>query len=601
MVEYLSMLKVGIDIGSTTIKTTVLDQRGQLVYHAYRRHQANILSAFQDLVATLARRWPRTTCSWGLTGSASLGLARVLHLPFFQEVVCETSVVNQFYPQADVIIELGGEDAKVVFLRPTPDPRMNTACAGGTGAFIDQMATLLQTDAAGLNQLASQAAQAHDLAARCGVFAKTDLQALLNDGVAKSEIAASVYQAVVNQTVGGLAQGRPIKGQVIFLGGPLHYSDQLRAAFARTLQLPSAAVISPPHSHLFVSMGAALCSQDPSLARAHAGHINSVALTPSRLLTQLKRLDPHLLQVSRFLPPLFADQAALAAFRRRHGQARVARRNLARATGSLFLGFDAGSTTSKLILIDTQGRVLAEDYRLNQGDPLETARQMMLDLWTKLGDRPIAYSLATGYGEKLLQAALHLDAGEVETVCHFTAARHFCPQVTFLVDIGGQDMKAMRIVDGVIEDILLNEACSSGCGAFISTLAASMQLPVADFAAQALLSPAPVDLGYRCTVFMNTSIKQAQKEGATTADIAAGLAHAVVKNALYKVMRYHHPSQLGSHIVVQGGTFYNEAILRAFELETGVDVIRPDIAGMMGAYGAALLARSQYQSSSPPS
>jgi predicted CoA-substrate-specific enzyme activase len=588
------MLKIGVDIGSTTIKIAVLDSRGKLIHHAYRRHQANILSAFKQLVTEVASRWPRTTCSWGLTGSASLGLARALQLPFFQEVISETAVVNQLYPQADVIIELGGEDAKVVFLRPTPDPRMNTACAGGTGAFIDQMAVLLQTDATGLNRLARQAQQAHDLAARCGVFAKTDLQALLNDGVAKAEIAASVYQAVVNQTIGGLAQGRPIQGQVIFLGGPLHHSDQLRAAFIRALKLTPSQALSPQHSHLFVAMGAALCSQDQSLSHSSFSPITTVTMTATKLLTKLRQLDPRVLQVSLHLPPLFANQAELTAFRQRHAQAQVPRASLSQVTGELFLGFDAGSTTSKLILIDRQGRVLLEDYRLNQGDPLETARQMMLDLWSKLGSRSLTYSLATGYGEKLLQAGLHLDAGEVETVCHFTAAKHFCPPVTFLVDIGGQDMKAMRIVNGVIEDILLNEACSSGCGAFISTLAASLQLSVADFAAQALLSQAPVDLGYRCTVFMNTSIKQAQKEGATTADIAAGLAHAVIKNALYKVLRYHHPAQLGAHIVVQGGTFYNEAILRAFELETGVKVIRPDIAGMMGAYGAALLARDQY-------
>jgi predicted CoA-substrate-specific enzyme activase len=591
------MLQVGIDIGSTTIKCVILNKQGQILGESYKRHQANILLSFKEIVTQLAQRWPKEKLALGLTGSASMGLARVFKLPFFQEVICEIEAVKKYYPAVDIVVELGGEDAKVVFLRPTPDARMNTACAGGTGAFIDKMAVLLKTEVTGMNKLAQQATQIHDLAARCGVFAQTDLQALLNDGVAKTNIAASVFQAVVNQTIGGLAQGRPLTGKIIFLGGPLHYNSYLRQRFIDTLKLKASDVYHPKNAHLFVAIGAALAVAEPNLRLALAGsQAKKESTTTTVLKRQINALDEATLYVSRFLPPLFACPADLKQFRQRHHRTRVARGELTTTKGGVFLGFDAGSTTSKLIVIDAAGQVLYEDYRSNMGDPLETAKQMLLKLYRQLPAKVnINYALATGYGEKLLQAGLHLDDGEVETVCHFTAAKHFCPQVTFLLDIGGQDMKAMRIKKGVIEDILLNEACSSGCGAFIETLATSLNLSVAKFAAQALTSQRPVDLGYRCTVFMNTSIKQAQKEGASSADIAAGLAHAVIKNALYKVLRFHSQADLGTHIVVQGGTFYNEAILRAFELETHVKAIRPDIAGMMGAYGAALIARQRWQ------
>ncbi len=582
------MLKIGIDIGSTTIKVAAVDKDQKLIWSVYRRHHTEIVKSVIDVLTELTTAIGDQKIVMAFTGSGSMGLAKALNLPFFQEVVCEIKAAEIIERNADVIIELGGEDAKVVFLKPNPDARMNTACAGGTGAFIDQMASLLQTDAIGLNDLASRAQKTLDLAARCGVFAKTDLQALLNDGAAKEDIAKSVLQAVTNQTIGGLAQGREIKGEVIFLGGPLFYCDQLRNCFQETLQLKNEQMICPTNAHLVVALGAAFKAQVDE---------SKPVLTLKKLEQRLKKLEEKALNTTKSLMPLFADQVELQAFRKRHLQAQAKKGELGKQKKSakFFLGFDAGSTTSKLVLINELNEIIYSDYTTNAGDPLVAAQTMLTKMWQQLGQRKITYSAVTGYGEALLLAALGFDEGEVETICHFTAAKEFCPEVSFLIDIGGQDMKAMRIEKGVIEDILLNEACSSGCGSFISTLAQSLNLSVAEFAAQALTSQNPVDLGYRCTVFMNTSIKQAQKEGAKTADIAAGLAQAVIRNALYKVMQYKNAQSLGKAIVVQGGTFKNEAVLRALEKETQTEVICPDVAEVMGAYGAALIAKEKWQ------
>jgi predicted CoA-substrate-specific enzyme activase len=522
-----------------------------------------------------------------MTGSAGLGLAQRLNVPFVQEVVAETVAVQQSDPQADVIIELGGEDAKITYLKPVPEQRMNGTCAGGTGAFIDQMATLLQTDAAGLDRLAADATTLYPIASRCGVFAKTDLQPLLNDGAPHPDLAASIFQAVATQTVAGLACGRPIRGRIILLGGPMHFLPQLRAAFARLLEPAGCDLVTPEDGQLMVALGAAQLADQTSST--------TTAISLQALIDRLRQSISADADTPRTgMPALFADSAQRRAFDQRHAQT-VELLPLEQASGACFLGIDAGSTTIKAVLIDDQKRILYQHYAPNAGDPVRAAVQIVQEIRQSLPGRAvIAHSCVTGYGEGLIKAALRIDQAEVETIAHYRAAAHYQPKVTSVIDIGGQDMKYLKIVDGVIDSISVNEACSSGCGSFLQTFAKAMGLDITAFAEAAAAAFTPVDLGSRCTVFMNSSVKQAQKEGATVGDISAGLSYAVIRNALYKVIKLHDANDLGEHVVVQGGTFLNDAVLRAFELLTEREVIRPSIAGLMGAFGAALIAQERF-------
>ena len=517
-----------------------------------------------------------------ITGSGAINLAKALGIPFVQEVVAVADALRREAPQTDVAIELGGEDAKIIYFGTTLEERMNGVCAGGTGSFIDQMAALLQTDAAGLDREAEKYQQIYPIAARCGVFAKTDIQPLINEGATKADLAASIFQAVVNQTISGLACGKPIRGHVAFLGGPLHFLPQLKAAFIRTLKLTDETAIDPPNSHLFAAMGAAL---DETACEA---------LPIASLIDRLTSGVEMAFELHR-LPALFASQKDYDAFCARHARAVVEKGDLASYTGGCFLGVDAGSTTTKLALIGERGELLWSYYANNQGSPIETAKRAVSALARELPESAhILRECSTGYGEALLKAAFSLDEGEVETIAHCTAAAFFDPQVDCVLDIGGQDMKCIKLHNGSVDNVLLNEACSSGCGSFIENFAASLGYSAEDFAKEALFAPHPVDLGTRCTVFMNSNVKQAQKEGAGVPDISAGLAYSVIKNALYKVIKLADPSELGAHVVVQGGTFYNKAVLRAFERISGAEAVCPDISGLMGAFGAALIARSHY-------
>ena len=575
--------RIGIDIGSTTVKLAALDERGGLIHHDYRRHQARTQETLRAMLDGARAALGEGRLAVSLTGSGAVALARALKLPFVQEVVAVASALAKRAPAADAAIELGGEDAKLLFLRPTLEARMNGVCAGGTGAFIDQMATLLHTDAAGLDRAARDCRQCYPIAARCGVFAKSDIQPLINEGAALADLAASVFRAVVSQTVSGLACGRPIRGRVVLLGGPLHFLPELRRAFIRELKLREDEVLVPEDAHLYAALGAALTGE------------GGEALTLDGLLA---RLDDGALSLpeSPRLPPLFRSREEYEAFAARHRRAAVPRGELRTYRGDCFLGLDAGSTTSKLALIGSEGELLYAFYAPNRGRPIETALEALHELREQLPEGAcLRRSCATGYGEKLLQAALSLDEGEVETVAHSRAAAFFEPELDCVLDIGGQDMKCIRLKNGAIDSILLNEACSSGCGSFLESFAASLGVAVEDFAEQALFAPTPVELGARCTVFMNSSVKQAQQEGASLADISAGLAVSIVKNALYKVIKLSHPEQLGRRVVVQGGTFCNRAVLRAFEQLSGLELVCPDVAGMMGAFGAALLARERYR------
>lgn len=578
-----SVFKLGIDSGSTTVKIVLLDENEQPVYQRYCRHHADILGTLAMLLQEAGQGREDIAVRAAVTGSAAMAMAERLGLPFVQEVIAETKAINRRYPQTDVIIELGGEDAKVTYLGRSTEHRMNGSCAGGTGAFIDQMATLLQTDAAGLNELARNSDTSYPIAARCGVFAKTDVQALLNQGASKENIAHSVFQAIVNQTITGLACGRRIEGNVAFLGGPLSFLDDLRNTFATTLNLPKENQIIPPNGELFIALGAAFCSDEAPVK------------TLGQLLQEVTALQGQPLEHTDRLEPLFHNETELDEFRQRHGEAIAAKGDLATTEGPCFLGLDAGSTTIKAIVMNSNKEIVYSYYGPNRGKPLSKAKEILADIYAKLPEKAyIARSGVTGYGEALLQRALAVDTGEVETIAHYEAAKHFCPDVSFILDIGGQDMKCCYIRDGYIEDIVLNEACSSGCGSFLDTFAASLGLTIDEFAKKALTAKAPIDLGSRCTVFMNSKVKQAQKEGAAVEDIAAGLAYSVIKNALYKVIKVNDPKTLGKHVVVQGGTFYNEAVLRAFEALLGTNVIRPDTAGLMGAYGMALIAAEQF-------
>ncbi|HHY59277.1 MAG TPA: 2-hydroxyacyl-CoA dehydratase [Clostridia bacterium] len=573
------VLKLGIDVGSTTVKLALLNKKNELVYARYERHMSSVFTKVGELVADLVQQFPHLKVTACITGSAGLSLANLVRLPFEQEVITCSTAVTTLIPDTDVAIELGGEDAKITFFRGTLEQRMNGTCAGGTGAFIDQMAVLLNTDAAGLNEAAKNYTIIYPIAARCGVFAKTDIQPLINEGASTSDLAASIFQAVVNQTISGLACGRVIKGKVAFLGGPLSFLSELRKRFIETLGLKDKEVIFPDHAEYFVAIGAALLSESHE----------SIAVT--EILARLRSAQFSAPAEVQHLEPLFTDRESFAAFEERHNRHRAPRGDIVKARGPVYLGIDAGSTTTKAALIDKDKKLLYTFYKSNEGDPVGTVKEMLQELFSLLPDQAyIANSVVTGYGEGLIKAAFGVDLGEIETIAHYTAAKEFEPEVDFILDIGGQDMKCLKIKDGAIYSIMLNEACSSGCGSFIETFAKSIGLSVEDFAQAGLFAESPVDLGTRCTVFMNSKVKQAQKEGATIGDISAGLSYSVIKNALYKVIKLRNPEEAGKKIVVQGGTFLNDSVLRSIELVLGRPVIRPDIAGHMGAYGAALLA-----------
>ena len=576
-------LHLGIDVGSTTVKLAVLNDANEVVYAKYQRHHTDVRACARDLFVGAAALMPDARMTCAITGSGGLLLSQWLGLEFVQEVIASKRAVETLIPQTDVAIELGGEDAKIIYFDSGIEQRMNGTCAGGTGAFIDQMATLLHTDASGLNELAADATTVYPIASRCGVFAKTDVQPLLNEGARPEDVAASIFQAVVTQTISGLACGRPIRGHVAFLGGPLRYLSELRRRFYLTLDLDEAHRIVPENAHLFVASGAAMAHESSKLS------------TFGELIDAIDALgDTQGAEVAR-LEPLFETAADYAAFKARHDAEVVPRGDAASYTGErVFIGLDAGSTTMKAAMVGEDGQLLHTWYGNNNGDILGTAKVIMADFYAHMpaGAR-IGHVTTTGYGEALLIEALKADSGEIETVAHLRGARAFLPGVEFILDIGGQDMKCLRVRDGVIEHIMLNEACSSGCGSFIESFAVSMDMDVRDFAAEAIAAKAPVDLGSRCTVFMNSRVKQAQKEGATVGDIAAGLSYSVIKNALFKVIKLRDSRDIGSQVIVQGGTFMSDATLRAFELLTGVDAVRPDIAGCMGAYGAALLARDR--------
>lgn len=588
-------LRVGLDIGSTTVKAVVLDQSdslGDTLFSDYRRHHANVRATVAGLLVDIHKKLVDLgrgdePIRLSITGSGGLALADNLHVPFIQEVIAETEAIDKEYPQADVIIELGGEDAKITYLKPTPEQRMNGSCAGGTGAFIDQMSTLLDTDAAGLNEMAKSYENLYPIASRCGVFAKTDLQPLINDGAAKPDLAASIFTAVATQTIAGLASGRPIHGTVIFLGGPLFFMSELRAAFQRALEGKVDEFIVPTDAHLYVAYGSALQADTDSDDQGH--HFE--AYTCDEILKRLDELK-NLPSNTPTMPPLFPTEADREDFNKRHHKEHIHIGTLEGAHGPHFLGIDAGSTTIKATLVNDDREIVWSSYANNEGSPLTAAINIVKKIQSELPEGAwIARSCATGYGEGLITTGLHLDEGVVETMAHYRGAEMVSPGVTAVIDIGGQDMKYLAITDGVIDSIAVNEACSSGCGSFLQTFAMSMGLTIQEFTQKALASTHPVDLGSRCTVFMNSSVKQAQKDGAGIDAISAGLSVSVVKNALYKVIRAHSPDDLGQHIVVQGGTFLNDAILRSFEQEIGRDVTRPAISGLMGAYGAALHAK----------
>ena len=573
--------KVGIDIGSTTIKVVVLDAEERIVYKHYARHFSDIPSALVTNLTALKNVVGPSRFRFALTGSAGMGIAQRLQLPFVQEVIAAATAVKKLIPQTDTMVELGGEDAKIMYFGSAPEERMNGVCAGGTGAFIDHMAALLNTDAKGLNDLAANAKRIYTIASRCGVFAKTDIQALMNDGASKEDIAKSIFQAVVNQTIGNLAQGREINGNVAFLGGPLYFLPELKKRFIETLKMDPEKVVSVEDGAYFVAVGAALSEETKELEfkdltanldKAEAGHG----------ITRDERLA------------LFRNTEEYDAFIERHNKDKVKRGDLAAYAGPVYVGIDAGSTTTKIVAIGRNKEILYTDYGSNQGSPLKIVIKELTGLYKAMPEKAyIAGCLTTGYGEKIVKAALHADAGEVETFAHYRAAYEFCPEVTCVLDIGGQDMKCFLINNGNIGKITLNEACSAGCGSFIENFAQGLGMTAAEFADKAMDSKTPVDLGTRCTVFMNSRVKQAQKEGAPLADISAGIGLSVIKNALFKVMQLKDTRELGDHIVVQGGTFYNNAVLRNMEKLLGRDVIRPDIAGLMGAYGAAILSLEQ--------
>ena len=571
------MMKIGLDVGSTTIKCVVLDEKEKIVYQSYERHYSQITEKMEELLSRVQKDYVKGEDAMvSVSGSAGMGIAESCSLPFIQEVYATRLALQRLIPDADSVIELGGEDAKILFLTGGLEVRMNGTCAGGTGAFIDQMATLLHMTPDEMNEQAKDHQRIYTIASRCGVFAKTDVQPLLNQGARKSDVAASIFAAVANQTIAGLAQGRPISGKVVYLGGPLTFLSELRAAFDKALSTEG---VCPENSLYFVALGAAYNSE--------------IAVD---LNTALKNIASYTGNASfLFIPPLFDSQEEYDAFKARHDKCKAPRADLDSYDGLCFLGVDAGSTTVKAALLDEKGNLLDSIYRSNAGNPVPIIREYLLNLYQEHPNIRIVTGAVTGYGEELLKNAFAIEYGIVETVAHFTAAKTFMPDVDFVIDIGGQDMKCFKIRNGAIDNIFLNEACSSGCGSFLQTFANTLGYDIAEFAKLGLFAKHPVDLGSRCTVFMNSSVKQAQKDGATTEDISAGLSVSVVKNAIYKVIRASSAEELGRRIVVQGGTFLNDAVLRVFEKELGVDVIRPDISGLMGAYGAAVYAMQRYQ------
>ena len=578
------LLHVGLDVGSTTVKIIVMDKNLNTIYKNYQRHFSDTKNTVCSVLEDLLLKYPNNVFTLALTGSGAMSAAKFLGVDFIQEVVSCKRAVEKYIPRTDVVIELGGEDAKIIYFDQSIEQRMNGTCAGGTGAFLDQMASLLHTDTAGLNELAKNYKTIYPIASRCGVFAKTDIQPLINEGAAKEDIAASIFQAVVNQTISGLACGRPIRGNVAFLGGPLNYLSELRQRFIETLHLKDDEIIVPEEAHLLVAKGAALDS------------INTESISPDELAKKIENLRVSHDNTTKPIDPLFKNDDEYKNFKERHSKDKVERGDLTNYEGDCYLGIDAGSTTTKLVLIDRDGKLLYSLYGSNEGNPLKSVMNMLKKLYHELPKKAILrYSGVTGYGESLIQTALNVDLNEIETIAHYTAAKKFEPDVTSIVDIGGQDMKYIRMKNGSIDNIMLNEACSSGCGSFIETFAKSLNLEISEFVKEAIKSKTPVDLGSRCTVFMNSKIKQAQKEGYSVGDISAGLSYSVIKNAIQKVMKVRDVKKLGAHIVVQGGTFYNDAVLRAFELIVGRNVVRPDIAGLMGAYGVALLAKEQYE------
>ncbi|QAT50378.1 2-hydroxyglutaryl-CoA dehydratase [Caproiciproducens sp. NJN-50] len=573
-------MKIGLDVGSTTIKCIVMDESGKILYRSYQRHYSKITEKMTELLEKVRREFNLDeTAMLTVSGSAGMGISQTCGLPFVQEVYATRIAVGRLIPDADVIIELGGEDAKILFLSGGLEVRMNGSCAGGTGAFIDQMATLLNLSLEEMDRLASQYEKIYTIASRCGVFAKSDVQPLLNQGARTTDISASIFAAVANQTIAGLAQGRPIRGKVVYLGGPLTFLPQLRGSFDRALKVTG---VCPEDSLYYVAIGAAYCGAVETNLGEALDRIRKYGSTGSFLS----------------IPPLFRNEEEYEAFRERHAQCRAPRGDIASYRGDVWLGVDAGSTTVKAVLLGKDGEILDSVYQNNSGNPVPIIRDYLLGVYQNHPDLRIAGSAVTGYGEELLKNAFGIDYGIVETVAHFTAAKHFRPNVDFVIDIGGQDMKCFKIRGGAVDNIFLNEACSSGCGSFLQTFASTLGYEIPEFAKLGLFAEHPVDLGSRCTVFMNSQVKQAQKDGATTEDISAGLSVSVVKNAIYKVIRVASAEELGRNIVVQGGTFLNDAVLRVFEKELGVEVTRPDISGLMGAYGAALYAMGKPKSES---
>ena len=573
--------KLGIDVGSTTIKVVALDSYNKVIYNDYRRHFSDIKNTLIDSLEECFKKIGNFDLKITVTGSGGIGVAQWLQCDFQQEVIACTRAVEEFINKTDVVIELGGEDAKITYLKGGIDQRMNGTCAGGTGAFIDQMAILLNTDAQGLNILARDAENIYPIASRCGVFAKTDIQPLINEGAKKSDIAVSIFQAVVDQTISGLACGKPIRGKVTFLGGPLHFLDSLRERFIKTLNLKEGEYFAPENSEIYVALGAAILSE------------NNEIISSKELIKKLNSISEKEIE-DNFLEPLFKNDKEYFDFKKRHDSSVVPKSDLKTYKGNIFLGIDVGSTTTKAVVLGQNGELLYSSYNNNEGSPLNKTLEILKELYILINkDTRIAKATVTGYG--VIKVALGIDIGEIETICHFRGAKEFMPNVEFILDIGGQDMKALMIKDGVINNILLNEACSSGCGSFIEGFSKSLGISIDEFAKLAISSKRPVDLGSRCTVFMNSKVKQVQKEGVSVSDISAGLSYSVIKNALYKVIKIRNFDELGKNIIVQGGTFYNDGILRSFEKITGINVVRPEIAGLMGAYGAALISKENHK------
>ena len=577
---------MGIDVGSTTVKVCVLtEDQSEIVYTSYERHFARVKECVLAQLAAVGEKFGGGDFTVSVTGSAGLGLAERSGVPFVQEVQAAFKAIRRYYPDADAAVELGGEDAKIIFITGGTEQRMNGSCAGGTGAFIDQMATLLNISVGEMDELSLRAEKVYPIASRCGVFAKSDIQPLLNQGARKEDISASIFQAVVDQTVSGLAQGRRIKGKVLFLGGPLYFIKGLRKAFKDTLHLDDGHAVFPENAPSFMAIGAALYSEnvDPMPIDEAISRIGNAKGSDDVVTGE----------------PLFKDRAEYDAFVARHKKSDLAFEDIKTYKGDAYLGIDSGSTTTKLILITPDAKILYSHYQSNNGQPLDIVLERLREIYTLAEGRVrIAGAAVTGYGEDMMKAALKADFGIVETVAHFKAALYFDPKVDFIIDIGGQDIKCFKIKNGVIDSIMLNEACSSGCGSFIQTFAKAMGMEIEEFSKLGLFAKHPVELGSRCTVFMNSSVKQAQKEGAGVEDISAGLSSSIVKNAIYKVIRAKTPDELGNNILVQGGTFLNDAVLRSFEIETGKQVVRPGIAGLMGAFGAALYAKENIRGKS---